>query len=383
MKTLSVIVLTSLLFIGFYSCKTNPGKPLNPVNALLLSPESFDTTINNTKVQLFTLQNPGGITVQLTNYGATIVSVIALDKDGNYADVTLGYIDINGYLTDKMNLGCIVGPYANRIAKGLFEIDGEKYQLEQNDGKNALHSGKNAFSKKVWTATQHKNVVTMVYEAPDLEAGFPGKITATAIYTLTPDNKLELRITAVSDKKTVINLTNHAYFNLGGEGSGSILGHQIQILADAITPVDSTLIPTGEFLPVENTPFDLRIPVLISNGIDKTDNQQIVFGKGYDHNWVLNNKTGQLALAARLTDPVSKRFLELSTNQPGLQFYSGNFMTGLVTGKSGKTYNFRNALALEPQFFPDSPNQPNFPSTILEPGKLYEHITVYSFGVEK
>jgi len=383
MKVISIVLSSIALISVLNSCNTKSEKAGSTVNSLLLSPQSFDTIINDTKVELFTLQNIGGITVQLTNYGASIVSVIAPDKDGNYADVTLGYSNINGYLTDNMNLGCIVGPYANRIAKGLFELDGVKYQLQKNDGENCLHSGKNAISKKVWKATKQKHSVTMVYEATDMEAGFPGNIKATAVYTLTPDNKLELKITAQTDKKTVINLTNHAYFNLGGEGSGSILGHQIQIFADAITPIDSTLIPTGELMPVENTPFDLRNPVLIGDGINKTENKQIFYGNGYDHNWVLNSKSGELAFAVRLTDPVSKRVLEVSTNQPGMQFYSGNFISGKVTGKSGKLYNFRNALALEPQFFPDSPNQPAFPSTILEPGKLYEHLTVYSFSVSQ
>jgi aldose 1-epimerase len=378
-----ILSITAIAFLSLmFSC--NPGGTRNTktYDALLLSADKFDTVINDVKVGLFTLKNPGGIAVQLTNYGASIVSVITPDKDGNYADVTLGYKDISGYLTDNMNLGCIVGPYANRICCGKFAIDGVSYQLECNDNKiNCLHSGKNSFSKKVWTATQDGNTVTMVYNAPDLEAGFPGNITAKAVYTLTPENQLELRITAVTDKKTVINLTNHAYFNLGGEGTGSILGHQIQILANEITPVDSLLIPTGELMPVEGTPFDLRNPVAIGEGIDKKENQQIRLGNGYDHNWVLINKSGKLALASRLVDPVSKRYMELSTNQPGLQFYSGNFMNGRVSGKSGKIYNFRNALALEPQFFPDSPNKPQFPSTLLEPGKLYEHITVYSFGV--
>jgi aldose 1-epimerase len=382
MKQFLVLILSLTITSGINSCKTNPGNKENTVESFLLLEDDFDTIINNQKVGLFTLRNEGGIAVQLTNYGASIVSVITPDKDGIFADITLGYKDISGYLTDNMNLGCIVGPYANRIGKGLFTIDGVSYQLELNDnGINTLHSGKNAISKKIWTASQDGNKVTMVYEAPDLEAGFPGNIKVTAVYTLTPDNKLELNIYALTDKITVINLTNHAYFNLGGEGSGSILNHEIQILADAITPVDSALIPTGELLPVENTPFDLRIPVMIGNGIDKTENQQMIYGNGYDHNWVLNNKTGQVALAARLVDPVSKRYMELSTNQPGLQFYSGNFMNGKVTGKSGKLYNFRNALALEPQFFPDSPNKPDFPSTILEPGKQYLHTSVYSFGV--
>ena len=381
MKYLSILFITITFFLGINSCKTKSGSINNQVKALLLSSENFDTTVNNSHVKLFTLQNQGGIVVQLTNYGATIVSVITPDKNGNYADITLGYKSIKDYFTDKMNLGCIVGPYANRISKGLFTIDGTKYQLEINNGVNTLHSGKNSFSKKVWTSKQNGNTVTMVYEAADLEAGFPGNIKVTAVYTLTPDNRLELRISAETDKKTVINLTNHAYFNLSGEGSGSILGHQIQILADFITPVDSTLIPTGEFMPVENTPFDLRTQVFIGDGIDKNENQQIRYGNGYDHNWVLTNKTGKLAQAVRLADPVSKRILEISTNQPGMQLYTGNFMNGTVTGKSGKQYNYRNALALEPQFFPDSPNHDNFPSTILEPGKTYEHITVYSFGL--
>ncbi len=384
MKLFSIAMTIAVLSAGLNSCTGKTGKNDNPLGSLLLSVENFDTVVNNRKVELYTLQNPEGIAVQLTNYGASIVSVITPDKDGNYADIALGYNDIGGYLTDNMNQGCIVGPFANRIGKGLFTVEGVTYQLELNDnGINTLHSGKNAFSKKVWTATQEDNKVTMVYEAPDMEAGFPGNIIATAVYTLTPDNKLELVITATTDKKTYVSLTNHAYFNLSGEGSGSILGHQIQILADAITPVDSALIPTGVLMPVENTPFDLRNPVLIGDGIDNTDHQQIVYGNGYDHNWVLNNKSGQLALAARLVDPVSKRYMELSTNQPGLQFYSGNFMNGTVTGKSGKLYNFRNALAMEPQFFPDSPNQPAFPSALLEPGKTYEHITVYGFGVEE
>lgn len=383
MKNLTALIVIAFIVTGTFSCKNNSSDSDRKVNALLLSQSDFDTVINGTRTELFTLQNPGGIAVQLTNYGATIVSVITPDKDGNYADITLGYKNIQGYLTDSMNLGCIVGPYANRIAKGKFNIDGTEFQLELNDGPNTLHSGKNAFSKKVWSAVQDGNKVTMEYNAPDMEAGFPGNIKVTAIYTLTSGNKLELKINAVSDKKTFINLTNHAYFNLTGEGTGSILGHEIMIAADAITPVDSTLIPTGELMPVENTPFDLRNSVKIGNGIDKTENQQIAFGRGYDHNWVLNKNEVEPSLAAVLFDPSTLRYMELSTNQPGLQFYSGNFMNGKVVGKSGKTYNFRNALALEPQFFPNSPNQPNFPSTLLEPGKTYEHITVYAFGVRE
>ena len=383
MKTIlsSLICITFIGIIG--SCTGSKDKIDEKVAALLLPEANFDTVVDNREVKLFTLYNPGGIAVQLTNYGASIVSVITPDKDGAFADICLGYNNIEGYLKDNMNQGCIVGPYANRISKALITIDGVEYKLESNEGENTLHSGKNSFSKKVWKAEQEGNKVTMVYEAKDLEAGFPGNITATAIYTLLPENKLELEIRAVTDKKTVVSLTNHAYFNLEGEGSGSILGHKIQIFSDSITPVDQTLIPTGEFMKVENTPFDLRSPVLIGEGIDKTDDQQIVYGNGYDMNWILNDYTGEVKPALILSDPESKRTLELSTNQPGLQFYSGNFMNGTVTGKSGKKYNFRNAVAMEPQFFPDSPNKPGFPSAILEPGKLYDHITVYTFGVEK
>ena len=384
MKLISILALGLVVLSGITSCKPTTSEKITPPESLFVSADNFDTIIDNRKTELFTLQNQGGIAVQLTNYGASIVSVITPDKYGNYADITLGYKNIQGYLTDNMNLGCIVGPFANRIGKGTFTVDGKTYQLELNDnGINTLHSGKNAISKKIWTATQDGNKVTMSYDAPDMEAGFPGNIKVTAVYTLTAENRLELKITATSDKNTFINLTNHAYFNLGGEGSGPITSHKIQILADNITPVDSALIPTGELLPVSSTPFDLRNPVVIGQGIDQKENQQIVFGNGYDHNWVLNNYTGLTQKVAVLSDSVSGRFMELSTNQPGLQFYSGNFMNGTVTGKAGKPYNFRNALALEPQFFPDSPNQTKFPSTLLEPGKIYEHISIYSFGVSE
>jgi len=382
MKTLTFFILLIIIAMLFNSCNPNQGKSENQIESLLQKSTAFDTIVNGRQVELITIQNPGGIAVQLTNYGARIVSVITPDKMGNYADVALGFKDINSYLNDPINSGCIIGPYANRIAKGKFSIDGVIYQLELNNGPNCLHSGSQAFSKKVWKAEQNENSVTMVYEAPDLEAGFPGNITATAVYTLTADNKLEMKITATSDRKTVINLTNHLYFNLGGEGSGSITEHIIQIISDQIVPVDSNMIPAGVFMPVDNTPFDLRQPVLISAGINKTENIQLSLGRGYDHSWVLNNN-GVLSLAAVLTDPVSGRVMELSTNQPGIQLYTGNFMNGKGIGKSGRPYNFREGLALEPQFFADSPNQPNFPSTILEPGKTYEHKTVYSFGLEK
>ncbi|MCB9013926.1 MAG: galactose mutarotase [Bacteroidales bacterium] len=382
-KILFLFSSVCIFIILATSCVPKAETADKQIQSLLIPAENFDTIVDGEPIELFTLKNPGGIAVQLTNYGATIVSVITPDSNGKYADIVLGYKEISSYLTDNMYLGCIVGPFANRIAKGKFELEGQEYHLDINNGENTLHSGKNTFAKKIWKAHQNNNSVSMTYEAKDLEAGFPGNVTATAIYTLKPDNSLELKITAVSDKKTVINLTNHAYFNLEGEGSGSILNEIIRINADAITPVDSALIPTGELMPVEGTPFDFRKDTAIAAGINNADNLQIKFGKGYDHNWVLNGNPGELKLAVKLVDPESKRYLELYTNQPGLQFYSGNFMDGSVTGKSGKKYNFRNALALEPQFFPDSPNQPGFPSTLLEPGMSYEHLTVYSFGVEK
>ena len=339
----------------------------------------FETITGGKEVKLFNLTNENGMIVQITNYGACIVSILLPSIDGNYTDVALGYKNIEGYLNDRMSSGCIVGRYANRISKGSFEIDGVRYQLEINNNENTLHSGSSNYGKFVWDAYQSGDSVFMNYLSPHMDGGFPGELKVSLIYALTDDNKLEMIYTAETTAKTVVNLTNHAYFNLAGEGSGEITGHLIMINGDHITPVNQQLIPSGKFLPVENTPFDLREEVKIGKMIDH-DNEQISFGNGYDHNWVLNKENpGDLSFAASYSDPESGNTLRIYTTEPGIQLYTGNFMNGTLTGKSGTAYHFRNGLALEAQHFPDSPNQPAFPSTLLKPGEKYYQKTVLEF----
>jgi aldose 1-epimerase len=377
---LTLAVFITLIYFFFNKTETQSTKKME---TLLMATQKYDTTINGKKVSLFTLKNKGGIVVQCTNYGAHLVSIITPDKAGNYADILLGYNSIEGYLNDKIFSACVVGPFANRIAKGKFIIDDMTYTLLINDGENHLHSGPDGFHKEIYDAVQEGNKVTMTLSVPDMKTGFPGNKLVTVIYELLPDNRFRMKLQMRSDKKTLANLTNHAYWNLSGEGSESILEHLIQIHADSMTPVYKDLIPTGEILSVENTPFDLRSMTPVGKMINDTSNIQIRFGGGYDHNFVLSKETGTLGKAAHVIDPVSRRSLEVYTNQPGIQFYSSNFMDGSATGKSGKPYKYRSALALEPQKYPDSPNHINFPSPILEPGQVYEHIIEYVFGVEE
>jgi aldose 1-epimerase len=302
------------------------------------------------------------------------------DTAGKYADICLGYKTLSDYLKDPMFLGCAVGRYANRIAKGSFNLDGVKYNLFVNDGQNSLHGGKKGFDKVVWDAQQNGNEVVFKYESADMEEGYPGKLSVTIRYFLTDTNTLGIDYKAVTDKKTFINLTNHSYFNLGGEGSGDILSQLMLLNASRFLPVDKTLIPTGILQPVENTPMDFRQPTPIGTRI-KESFDQLLAGKGYDHCWVIEPpvREGVPALAARVVDPVSGRGLELWTTEPGVQFYSGNFMNGRVSGKAGKPYLFRHGFALEPQHFPDSPNQPAFPTTLLKPGEEYHQLSVFYF----
>jgi aldose 1-epimerase len=374
-----IIAMTAIVTIVYFTIK----KSKNPMEALLVKKENFDTLIGGKKVQLFTLRNVGGITVQLTNYGGHLVSIITPDKEGKYADILLGYKNIDSYISDGMFQGAIVGPFANRIAKGKFSIDGHEYSLLINNGENNLHSAPDGFNKEIFEAKQEGNKVTMTASVPDMKSGFPGNKIVTLSYELLTDNKLRLKFTMTTDKKTLCNMTIHPYFNLAGEGSGPVLDHFLQIFADSVTTIDAGLIPTGEISSVDNTPFDFREPTAIGKMVDDTTNLQIKYGGGYDHNWVLSKKAGTFGIAVRVVEPVSKRFLEVYTNQPCVQFYGGNFIDGKSTGKSGKPYNYRCALALEPQKYPDSPNHSNFPSTILEPGHVYEHVSEFVFGVEK
>ena len=340
----------------------------------------FGKTPAGESVELFTFTRAGAPTVAITNLGGHIVSILAPDRAGRAVDVTLGYRDFAGYLGDTSYFGSIVGRYANRIAKGRFTLDGKTYSLATNNGPNSLHGGPTGFQKRVWTpkvvSGKDGDALELTYVSKDGEEGYPGTLTAKVVYSLREDGGLAIDYSATTDAPTVVNLTNHAYFNLAGEGEGTILGHEMQIEADAYTPVDATLIPTGERRPVEGTPLDFRKPVAIGARIDAAD-EQLKAGGGYDHNYVLRGTMGELRLAARVVEPKSGRVLEMLTTEPGVQFYSGNFLDGKVVGKSGKPYGRRSAFCLEAQHFPDSPNQPGFPPVVLRPGQTYRQTTVY------
>ena len=345
--------------------------------------------VDGKPIYLYTLTNANGMEVRAMSLGATIVSLRARDRAGVSDDVVLGFDAIEGYLADEPYFGAIVGRYGNRIAKGRFTLDGKTYRLATNNGPNHLHGGVKGFDKVVWDAAPFdrdgQSGIVFTHTSPDGDEGYPGTLSVTVTYTLTPANELLVDYEATTDKATPVNLTQHSYFNLAGAGSGDILGHQLTIDADRYTPVDATLIPTGALAPVDGTPFDFRRPAAIGARID-ADDPQIHNGSGYDHNWVLTAPpAGAPALrhAARVEDPKSGRTLDVSTTEPGVQFYTGNFLDGTLTGKSGHVYKRRAGLCLETQHFPDSPNQPNFPSTILHPSERYQSKTVFAFGVTK
>jgi aldose 1-epimerase len=332
-------------------------------------------------IELYTLTNRSGMKVTITNYGGRVVSLLVPDRAGKVADVVLGFDDLSGYLDQNPYFGALVGRYANRIANGEFALDGVEYHVPKNDGPNALHGGIRGFDKKVWTArdiSKENPSLELTYLSKDGEEGYPGNLSVRVIYTLTDNNEVQIDYTATTDKDTVLNLTNHSYFNLAGQGNGDILNHQLMINADRFTPINPTLIPTGELRPVGGTPFDFRKPAAIGVRIND-DNEQLKFGKGYDHNFVLNHQGAGLVLAARVTDPESGRVMEVLTTQPGVQLYTGNFLDGTIHGKGGKVYGYRSALCLETQHFPNSPNQPNFPSAELKPGQTFHEMTIYKF----
>jgi|SRR5580658_1159283 aldose 1-epimerase len=348
--------------------------------------QAFGKTEDGQRADMYTLTNKNGVEAAITNYGGTVVSLQVPDRLGKLADVVLGYDNVSGYADGKANLGAIVGRYGNRIAHGKFELGGASYTLARNNGENHLHGGIQGFNKRLWTAKDESGgagpALELNYVSKDGEEGYPGNLSVRVVYTLTSDNELKIDYSATTDKPTILNLTNHSYFNLAGEGNGDILQHQLMIDADRFTPVDATLIPTGELRKVKGTPFDFSTPTAIGARINE-DDEQLKFGKGYDHNWVLAaGKTGALALAARLYEPQSGRVLEVWTTEPGVQFYSGNFLNANVRGKGGKVYDFRSALCLETQHFPDSPNHPGFPSTVLTPGRHYHSTTVFKFSTK-
>lgn len=352
----------------------------------MIEKEAFGKLPDGREAYLYTLENKNGMIVRITDYGATVVSIIVPDRNGRFADVTFGYDNVEGYVKGTQFFGATIGRYANRIAKGTFKLDGKVYHLPINNGVNTLHGGPAGFYKRLWTAepmeTKEGPAVKLTYVSKDGEEGFPGNVTANVTFTLTNDNALDIHYTATTDKPTVINMTNHSYFNLSGDPNKSILGEELMINADYYTPVDSTQIPTGQIAPVAGTPMDFRKLTIIGSRIDE-DNEQLQIGHGYDLNWVLNDYHGELRKAAELYDPSTGRLMQVYTDQPGIQFYSGNFLDGSEAGKNGVAYKFRTALALETQHYPDSPNEPKFPSTTLLPGQTYETTTIYKFSTPK
>jgi len=346
--------------------------------------QPFGKTSDGQEVDLYTLTNKKGMEVAITNFGGIIVSLKAADRHGKLDDVVLGYDSLDGYLTNKAFFGALIGRYGNRIAHGKFALNGSTYTLPKNDGDNTLHGGPEGFNKRVWTAKDVSGAkgqaLELSYLSKDGEEGFPGNVSAKVVYTLTDQNEVTIAYSATTDKETVLNLTNHSYFNLAGQGTGDILGHQLMIRGDHITAVDDTLIPTGELRPVKDTPFDFTHATAIGARINQ-DDPQIKVGKGYDHNWVLNSHGAHSpVLAAEAYEPNSGRVLQVLTVEPGVQFYSGNFLDGTITGKGGKVYKHRYGFCLETQHFPDSPNHPKFPSTTLKPGQTYSTTTIFKFS---
>jgi aldose 1-epimerase len=345
-----------------------------------ISRAPFGRTPDGTPVDVYTLRNSHGVEARIMTYGGIVLSLKVPDRAGNLGDVVLGYDTLAEYIAENPYFGCLVGRYGNRIANGRFTLDGETHSLAQNDGPNHLHGGLQGFDKVVWRARAFDGPLgpslELNYLSPHGEEGYPGNLSVTAVYTLTEDNALRLDYAAVTDRATVVNLTHHSYFNLAGRGD--ILDHEVMIHADQFTPVDETLIPTGELRPVEGTPFDFRTPTTIGARIDQPD-EQLRFGRGYDHNWVIRKPYGQLGLHARVFEPTSGRVMEVHSTEPGLQFYSGNFLDGTITGKGGWVYEHRHGFCMEPQHYPDSPNRPEFPSTVLRPGETYRNTIVYRF----
>ena len=344
--------------------------------------QEFGKLPNGETAQLFILKNRNGVETAITNYGGIIVTLKTYDAKGLLADVALGFETLAGYLRPHPYFGAIIGRYGNRIGKARFTLDGVTYTLAKNDGENSLHGGVEGFDKKLWKARTESGpdsqTLVLSRTSPDGEEGYPGTLRTEVRYTLSDDDSFRIDYLATTDKKTVVNLTNHTYFNLKGQGNGDILDHEIRINASRFTPVDEGLIPTGELRPVEGTPVDFRKPARIGARID-ADDEQIRRGRGYDHNFVLDREGEGLAFAARVIEPSTGRGLEVWTTEPGMQFYTGNFLDGSIIGKGGKAYPRRSGFCLETQHFPDSPNQPAFPSTVLEPGREYRSSTVWKF----
>ncbi len=383
-----IFVLGAVCIAGLAACTSAP--PPQPQSqpqsqpASNLSQESFGTK-EGIPVELYTLRNAKGMEARITNYGGIVVSLKVPDRTGQPGDVVLGFDSLDGYLSPayaKSNpyFGALIGRYGNRIGKARFTLGGKEYKLAANNGVNHLHGGVKGYDKVIWDAKPlpgEEPALELHYLSKDGEEGYPGNLDIKAVYTITKDNGLKVDFTATTDKETVLNLTHHSYFNLAGKGD--ILSHEVMINADRTTPVDSGLIPTGELRAVKGTPFDFNTPAAIGARIGQ-DDEQLKFGKGYDHNWVINKNAGELALMAQVYEPTSGRVLEVLSTEPALQFYSGNFLDGTLTGKGGWVYQFRNGFCMEPQHYPDSPNKPAFPSTVLKPGDTYRNTIIYRFS---
>lgn len=341
--------------------------------------ESFGTAPSGEEVQLYTLTNKNGVIVKITNYGAIVTSIITPDKNGNMGDVALGFDTVEGYVPNEPHFGGIIGRYANRIAKGSFTLDGKAYTLATNDEPNHLHGGNIGFDRVIWQAEElpDENALKLTYASKDMEEGYPGNLTAVVIYTLTEDNSLKIDYEATTDKATPVNLTNHSYFNLSAGKEKDILNHVVQINADKYTPVDHTLIPTGELSPVKGTAYDFTKPQAVGTRINNLE------GYGYDLNYVINKEGQGLTHAATVYEPKSGRVMEVHTTKPGLQLYTAYHLDGTLTGKNSTTYDRYDGLCLEAQYFPDSPNHPNFPNTVIKPGEKYSETTLYKFTTRK
>ena len=383
-KHLITVASLGLLAACFTGCST-----MNPPKGTITKAD-FGKTPDGHAVEIYTLHNSRGAEARIMTYGGIVQSLTMPDRTGKLADVVLGFDTLDGYTNPKYvgacpYFGALIGRYGNRIGAAKFTLEGQTCTLAGNNNGNSLHGGLKGFDKVVWTArplaTTHGPALILTYFSKDGEEGFPGNLEVTAIYTLTDKNELKLEFTAKTDKPTVVNLTHHSYFNLAGQGNGDILGHVVYINSDKTTPVDGGLIPTGEFADVTGTPFDFRKPTTIGARISDPD-KVLQYGPGYDHNWVINKPFGQFGLQARVVEPNGGRVMEVWSDEPGLQFYAGNFLDGTLTGKGGKVYQRRTGFCMEPQHFPDSPNKTQFPSTELKPGQTYHNKIVYRFSAE-
>lgn len=359
-------------------------------DSMSITQEPFGKLADGTETILFTLRNAQGVTAKISNYGGIVTHLLVPDQQGTLEDVVLGYDSLAGYLKETPYFGAIVGRYGNRIAKGQFVLNGQTYKLAKNNGQNHLHGGLMGFDKVVWKAeTSQTNdgspVLTLTYTSKDMEEGYPGNLSTKVTYTLGQDNSLRIDYEATTDKATVVNLTNHSYFNLTGNTKRNVLDHEVTLNASKMVPVDASLIPTGQLLPVQNTPFDFTKSRKIGDAIDQTSDEQIKFGGGYDHCWVLNKPTtnDSLTYVAKVIEPASGRVMEVMTTEPGVQFYTGNFLDGSIVGKKGVAYQKRFGFCLETEHYPDSPNQPQFPSVVLQPGQTYTTTTIYKFSTLK